>query len=655
MRILTWNVNVLRTVLDYHPWSSMENKTVEGLLEGLKADISCFQEHKTRRPQFTKAMACPGVYDCFCVCTYVDSRVCVPLKAEEGITGLLLDDPTSTMKPPWTPEERIGYYPDMNDIDFEDEVDGTPFDPRRLDTEGRSVVIDCGMFILFNLYCPNETNETRRPYKLNFYKVLHERVRLMMAAGREVILAGDMNIMRAPIDSGEGGIKTTADQHYQHPARVWLENWCAPKGPMVDVVRESFPDREGMFTCWNTKIDARPANYGSRIDYVLCTPGLRPWIKGGDIDASVHGSDHCPVYIDLHDSIEVDGETVFLRDLLNPKDRPPSTAPVYPSDIPRTAPEPPRFATKFLEEFSAKQRTLMSLWGGAKSRSIEPSASPSPAPTPTAEDPPETQQPPSTAGSIAEKPSSSPLAVARGAFAALDGASQSKVDPPPSSKPAPVQKGDTVDLTSDEPPRKKQSLGPAKSAPAEVSRKPAPKPKGQQKLAAFWSAPASSSASASTSSKPKPAASAAVKQSQPEQSPPRKNIASQSNTTDPALVDTEHDELIAQAIAQADEERERERKAKQDAAAPVWSNLFAKKLPPLCTVHQKPCKDFIVKITGPNKGKRFWLCSLPVGPGYDMGRSKRPREDVDSRYKCDFFLWDTANSRKETPKSPSKG
>ncbi|KAL1412735.1 Class II abasic (AP) endonuclease [Vanrija albida] len=347
MRILTWNVNVLRTVLDYHPWSSMENKTVEGLLEGLKADISCFQEHKTRRPQFTKAQACPGAYDCFCtwprdksgysgVCTYVDSRVCVPLKAEEGITGLLLDDPASTMKPPWTPEERIGYYPDMDDIDFEDELDGTPFDPRRLDTEGRSVVIDCGMFILFNLYCPNETNEARRPYKLNFYKVLDERVRMMMAAGREVIIAGDMNIMRAPLDSGEGGIKTTAAQHYEHPARVWLENWCAPKGPMVDVVRESFPDREGMFTCWNMKIDARPANYGSRIDYVLCTPGLRPWIKGGDIDASVHGSDHCPVYIDLHDSIELDGQTIYLRDLLNPKDRPPSTAPVYPSDIPST-------------------------------------------------------------------------------------------------------------------------------------------------------------------------------------------------------------------------------------------------------------------------------------------------------------------------------
>jgi len=113
------------------------------------------------------------------------------------------------------------------------------------------------MFVLFNLYCPNETNDTRRPYKMNFLHVLQARVDKLVAAGREVVIAGDMNVMRAPIDSGEGGIKSTAEQHYEHPARRWFDAWCAPKGPMVDVVRESFPSREGMFTCWNTKIDAR--------------------------------------------------------------------------------------------------------------------------------------------------------------------------------------------------------------------------------------------------------------------------------------------------------------------------------------------------------------------------------------------------------------
>jgi AP endonuclease-2 len=78
------------------------------------------------------------------VCTYVDSRYCVPLKAEEGITGLLLDDKGSTMSPPWTPEERIGGYPEMDDLHLMDEANGMTFDPKRLDMEGRAVVCDFG-------------------------------------------------------------------------------------------------------------------------------------------------------------------------------------------------------------------------------------------------------------------------------------------------------------------------------------------------------------------------------------------------------------------------------------------------------------------------------------------------------------------------------
>jgi AP endonuclease-2 len=67
------------------------------------------------------------------------------MKAEEGITGLLLGDGKgSTMKPPWTEGERIGCYPDMEDLNWTDEIDGSGFDPKRLDMEGRSVVLDFG-------------------------------------------------------------------------------------------------------------------------------------------------------------------------------------------------------------------------------------------------------------------------------------------------------------------------------------------------------------------------------------------------------------------------------------------------------------------------------------------------------------------------------
>ena len=56
--------------------------------------------------------------------------------------------------------------------------------------------------------------------------------------------------------------------------------------------------------------------------------------------------------------------------------------------------------------------------------------------------------------------------------------------------------------------------------------------------------------------------------------------------------DPAEEALIAQAVAEADQERSEQRAVQKAKAAPVWNELFAKKLPPLCTVHQKPCKDF---------------------------------------------------------------
>ncbi|WVQ67020.1 exodeoxyribonuclease III [Kwoniella botswanensis] len=708
MRILTWNVNVLRTCLDYHPFSSMKKKNVEGLLDELGAQIACFQEHKTPRAKLEKSMAIPGPYDGFWtfprsktgysgVCTYVDARYCVPLKAEEGITGLLLDDSKgSTMKPPWTPEERIGAYPDIDGMGWMDEVDGKEFEPKKLDIEGRAVVCDFGLFVLFNLYCPNETNETRRPYKMNFLKCLQERVRLLQQAGQEVIIVGDINIMRAPIDSGEGGIRTSAEQHYEHPARRILDDWCAPKGPMVDVVRESWPNRDDMFTCWNQKLDARSANYGSRIDLILCTPGLRPWIKGGDILNKVYGSDHCPVYIDLHESIDhpEKGE-LHLKDMLNPPDRPPSTAPVYPNDIPREAPEPPRFATKFFDEFSGRQTTLKSFFGGGGNKKKDVAIDPTPSPTPatssrstatpvpsenTYAEPPIVTQNTAKTSPLPENGASlaTPFSLARAAFDSIDTSTQIPASsnsitlpsPPPAIHEISPQRrrssrDDAIDMTHDDDdihkPTSNAIAGPSKSTIKPKSHsnkfpqlKSASTTGSQTKLSSFFSQPPT----LTSKRKPSPSTSS-MDTVQPRTKSARKSISSISPSTPPSVSTQsvnheevpggwteQEDELINQAILEA----EKDRKAKNDSAKPVWGELFAKKLPPLCTVHNKPCKDFLVMKPGPNKGKRFWLCSLPVGAGYDTGRSKRPREDVNRNFRCDFFLWDSANSRKEKVK-----
>ncbi|KAL7418457.1 Class II abasic (AP) endonuclease [Cryptotrichosporon argae] len=742
MRILSWNVNVLRTCLDYHPFSAMKKRNVEGLLDELGAEIACFQEHKTRRTQLDKPTACPGAYDAFYtfprsrtgyagVCTYVDARAAVPLRAEEGITGTLLADPRGPMRPPWAPDERVGSYPNWNAVEWETTDDGAPFDARSLDMEGRAVVLDFGLFVLFNLYCPNETNDARRPYKMNFLTALQLRVGALHAAGRNVIIVGDLNTMRAPIDSGEGGIRSSAEQHYAHPARGRLDAWCRDPDGVVDVTRECWPDREGMFTCWNLKLDARPSNYGSRIDYVLVSPALRPWVAHADILPNVYGSDHCPVYVDLHETIPdpaEPGRTLVLRDLMDPPGRPACTAPVFGERQDRAGrPEPPRFATRHWDEFSGRQRTLMGLWGAGKQKKdsgLEGGAvglgkSTGSAGKPVSEDAVDAADGGiSTAdndvrgvvANSAEPPTGMadealPLSLARAAFSSLDRgsppASTSQTPPMQASMPTPApsytqatstaasqpvvplagpspirspltaispapaapasKRASTsaaIDLTADSPPPRK-----AKPLPAVKGARDKGKAKetgtAQPSLASFWGASKAKPASPSQSPAARQRSASAVAASPraaelgAEPSPVSVAVAVEADDPDPpgppATADQDADAAYAQAIADAETEAEAARESRKTEAAPVWAHVFAKKKVPVCTVHQRACKDYIVKIQGPNKGKRFWLCSMPVGPGYDTGRSKRPRDEVNHEYRCDFFLWDSATKR-ETAK-----
>ncbi|KAK1231492.1 Class II abasic (AP) endonuclease [Marasmius sp. AFHP31] len=78
---------------------------------------------------------------------------------------------------------------------------------------------------------------------------------------------------------------------------------------------------------------------------------------------------------------------------------------------------------------------------------------------------------------------------------------------------------------------------------------------------------------------------------------------------------------------------------KQKEAGDAWKSLMAPIQPLYCTVHNEIAKEFTVNKPGVNTGKRFFVCSGPVGPGYDKGPAERLREDVDPQYKCNSFKW----------------
>lgn len=572
MRILTWNINGIRTIPQYHPWNTLKKQ--EAILDHLDADIICFQEMKTSRQNLSKDIATPESYTAFFsfpakktgysgVATY--TRI-IPQKAEEGLTGLL------DIKPPLAHEERISpiaSYPCHSPVEAEGDGDGE-LDLKDLDSEGRALVLDFGMFVLINVYCPNDGTdaEDRIKYKMDFHRLLSERVkRLVELEKREVIVVGDLNACASLIDHCEGeivlkklklkgaGDAAVAEETFwaEKEGRHWLREWLIEGGgSMVDVVRRQWPDRKGMFTCWNTKISARASNYGTRIDYILITPGLLPWVKAADIQPHVKGSDHCPVMLDLYDQLPGTEEPCQFQRMLG-----------------TNAVEVPRLSSKYWDEFSGKQRSIDTFFGqNAPTRKFASDTQPaspislSPSPTPSSQ----LSSQASSSKSIGKLQLSQPVPVKR---------KQSQLQVSSSCKKAKLD------------------------------------PEGQTKLSSFFS-------------KPKE---------------PAKPMTVQDDDDD---MEDEDYRLAVKLSLSVDAKTTSSSSSKSRSA---WKALLAPIQPPHCLVHNEPAKELTVTKPGTNKGKNFFICSRPVGPGYDKGRVERDREDVDPRYKCNFFKWSSEVKR----------
>ncbi|KAI0664392.1 Endonuclease/exonuclease/phosphatase [Cubamyces menziesii] len=624
MKILSWNINGIRTLPKYHPWNSF--KTCEGILDELKADIICFQEMKSSRATLPRDVALPGHFHSFFsfpvnkggysgVAVYTDSHTAVPVKAEEGISGRLQP------QPPLSAEERVSpSYPRPDEMTlYADEEGEVPSTFDALDAEGRALVLDFGLFVLINVYCPNETSDARLSFKMNYHLMLQERVRrLIEEEHREVIVLGDINICSTPLDHCDGHLPSSQATFYDHPARAWFRKWLSPNGPMIDIVRSFWPDRKGMFTCWNMKLQARETNYGARIDYILVTKGLLPWIQHGDILPSLKGSDHCPIYIDLRDEITLEsGETVRLCDAMKQTDG---------------TRDPPRIAAKFWDEFSGKQTVLSSFFGKRPESQ-------------TKVDPTEslTASPPTTQASTpnAQGESVAPSSQSKNPEASGEVVKKFKPSQPFRPLAAPATKRKAVEQSANSSKKRKHV-------------------KGQASIATFFSKPPTSSPTAASSKTQKTQEVIEIEDDAPTSTPPS-TLASALSDEAPSSSQAAQDQLeadyrlaceLAKADAvslSADDEpapspsSSSQPQAQKKAA---WSQVFAPVPPPNCLVHGEPTKLWTVNKQGPNKGKKFYLCSRPVGPGYDKGKGERLRDEVDHQYRCNYFKW-ASDVRKE--------
>ncbi len=261
MRVISWNVNGLRAVLqkDFSNWLNTSGADVVGL-----------QEVRATPEQLEKELEQFG---------RDGWHVSISAAARKGYSGVGL---LSRRKP--------------------DEVI-TTVGVDEFDVEGRLQFARFGKLLVVNGYFPNgngkERDNSRIPYKLDFYKKVFDVVDAERLAGGRVLVMGDLNTAHKEIDLARP--KTNAKTSGFTPIeRAELDRWI--DAGWVDTFRQFHPEPE-QYSWWSARFGVREKNIGWRIDFVLASLGASRFLKDGFILADVKGSDHAPVGVDLDDSV----------------------------------------------------------------------------------------------------------------------------------------------------------------------------------------------------------------------------------------------------------------------------------------------------------------------------------------------------------------
>ncbi len=251
MEILSWNVNGVRSVRG------------KGFLEWLSSespDILCLQETKSHPDQLSADLLSPDGY-----VTYWNYP---ERKGYSGVAIFSKQSPT--------------------DVWYEFE---TP-----LDLEGRVLVADYAGFTLLNIYFPNgKKDDLRLKYKMDFYDAFLGYADLLVAAGKKLVICGDVNTAHQEVDLARPK-ENSKVSGFLPIEREWIDKFISHG--YVDTFRY-FSKEPQQYTWWDLKSGARSRNVGWRIDYFFVSENLLPDVSSAFILSEVMGSDHCPIGITL--------------------------------------------------------------------------------------------------------------------------------------------------------------------------------------------------------------------------------------------------------------------------------------------------------------------------------------------------------------------
>ncbi|WP_419704664.1 exodeoxyribonuclease III [Promicromonospora sp. NFX87] len=274
MRLVTWNVNSIRTRVD----------RVLAFLDRSQADVLAIQETKCRDDQFPTAAFEAAGYE---VAHFGLSQWNgVAIVSRVGLTDVATQFP-----------EQPGFAKAIIEDGPDPLLDVVP------PLEARAIGATCGGVRVWSLYVPHgrALGDPHYTYKLAWLEALHTSAQAWADAGDAVALMGDWNVI--PLDTDVYDVADFAGKtHVSPPERAAFEAFG--KAGYTELTRQFIPE-EHAYTYWDYQQLAFPRNKGLRIDFCWASPALAGRASGAVIDRDERkgkgASDHVPVIVDLAD------------------------------------------------------------------------------------------------------------------------------------------------------------------------------------------------------------------------------------------------------------------------------------------------------------------------------------------------------------------
>lgn len=247
MKLISWNVNGLRACL---------KKGFEDVVRGFDADFFCIQETKMQQGQAEVDL--PDYEEFYCSAD------------KKGYSGTAIYAKES----PMSVQYNFGEHTD----------------------EGRSIILEYEKFYLVNVYVPNSQEKLKRlDYRMKWEDDIREFLTTLSSI-KPVVMCGDLNVAHREIDLKNPG-SNRGNAGFSDEERGKFGELL--EAGFVDTFRYLYPDKEGVYSWWSYRFNARRNNAGWRIDYFIVSESLKDKIKEATIHTEIFGSDHCPVELDI--------------------------------------------------------------------------------------------------------------------------------------------------------------------------------------------------------------------------------------------------------------------------------------------------------------------------------------------------------------------